>query len=147
MSCPEGVQKSPQCCHDDAFVCCQCRMPVCSERWAAAVNEGKTPKTITNDNFIGYVHEFIPQMQVTWLEATIASPVFAGLVTYYVEGKPSQRRNLLDSTLSERSALGRRVGICSLSYFLEKMSCVSSLTSARAAIFPSGHGARVRFAG
>ena len=44
-------------------------------------------------------------MNVTWLEATIAAPVFSGLVTYYVEGGPSQRRNLMDTRLggAERS--------------------------------------------
>ena len=44
-------------------------------------------------------------MKVTWLEATIAAPVFSGLVTYYIEGGPSQRRNLMDTRLGgpERS--------------------------------------------
>ena len=44
-------------------------------------------------------------MKVTWLEATIAAPVFSGLVTYYIEGGPSQRRNLIDTRLGapERS--------------------------------------------
>ena len=52
-----------------------------------------------SSDYIGYVHPFIPAMKVTWLEATIAAPVFSGLVTYYVEGGPSQRRNLMDARL------------------------------------------------
>ena len=50
-------------------------------------------------DFIGYVHPCIPALKVTWLEATIAAPVFSGLVTYYIEGGPSQRRNLMDTRL------------------------------------------------
>ena len=100
MCCPEDVKKSPQCTHDDTFVCCKCRIPVCNECWAATVNPEKIPKALTNDNFTGYAHPFIVEMKVTWLEATIASPVFSGLVTYYVEGGPSQRRNLMDCRLA-----------------------------------------------
>ena len=56
-------------------------------------------------DYIGYVHPCIPALKVTWIEATIAAPVFSGLVTYYVEGGPSQRRNLMDTRLggAERS--------------------------------------------
>ena len=32
---------------------------------------------------------------VTWLEATIAAPVFSGLITYYIEGDQSDRHNLM----------------------------------------------------
>ena len=35
------------------------------------------------------------------LEATIAAPVFSGLVTYYVEGRPQTRYNLMDSCLGK----------------------------------------------
>ena len=42
---------------------------------------------------------------MTWLEATIAAPVFSGLVTYYIEGHDNNQYNLMDSTLgkAERS--------------------------------------------
>ena len=101
MCCPEDVQKSPQCTHDDTFVCCKCRIPVCNECWAATVNGEKIPKALTNDNYIGYAHQFIVEKKVTWLEATIASPVFSGVVTYYVEGCSSKRRNLMDTVLGK----------------------------------------------
>jgi hypothetical protein len=39
--------------------------------------------------------------KVTWLEATIAAPVFSGLVTYYVEGRPADNYNLMDTALGK----------------------------------------------
>ena len=38
---------------------------------------------------------------MTWLEATIAAPVFSGLVTYYIEGSPKTSYNLMDTTLGK----------------------------------------------
>ena len=47
---PEDVKKSSQCTHDDTFVCCKCRIPVCNECWAATLKSEKIPKALTNDN-------------------------------------------------------------------------------------------------
>ena len=44
---------------------------------------------------------FLVDQKVTWLEATIAAPVFSGLVTYYIEGDKSDRCNLMDTALSQ----------------------------------------------
>ena len=55
----------------------------------------KIPKALANDNFISYAHPFIVSENVTWLEATIAAPVFSGLITYYIEGDQSDRHNLM----------------------------------------------------
>ena len=51
MCDPEDVKKSPQCSHDDTFVCCKCRIPVCNECWAATLKSEKIPKALTNDNY------------------------------------------------------------------------------------------------
>ena len=61
----------------------------------------KIPKALASDNFIGYAHEFIVENSVTWLEATIACPVFSGLITYYIEGDPSQRGHMMASALGQ----------------------------------------------
>ena len=39
--------------------------------------------------------------EVTWLEATIASPVFTGLVTYYIEGAQEHRHHLMEETITQ----------------------------------------------
>ena len=56
---------------------------------------------LASDNFIGYAHHFLAEEKVTWLEATIAAPVFSGLVSYYVEGHAADKYNLMDSTLGK----------------------------------------------
>ena len=67
-----------------------------------SLNNEKIPKALCNDSFIGYVHEFIVQEQVTWLEATIAGPVFSGVVTYYLEGnKDDKWGNLMDTPVGK----------------------------------------------
>ena len=104
--CPEDVARSASCKHDDHTVCSKCKIPICDECWALSRSTEKIPKALCNDNFIGYVHEFIVRERVTWLEATIAAPVFSGLVTYYLEGdKSSKWGNLMDTAVgkAERS--------------------------------------------
>ena len=93
--CPEDVLRGAACQHDDETVCSKCRIPICNECWGLAKRKQKIPKALANDNFIGYAHPFIGAENVTWLEATIAAPVFNGLVTYYIEGDPGDRHNLM----------------------------------------------------
>ena len=61
----------------------------------------KMPKALTNDNFIGYMSRYIVDHKVTWLEATIASPVFTGLITYYIEGSIEHRHHLMDEGFAQ----------------------------------------------
>ena len=50
LCCPEDVERSPHCTHDDTFVCAKCRIPVCNECWAATLKSEKIAKALTNDN-------------------------------------------------------------------------------------------------
>ena len=99
--CPEDVERSGNCTHDASFVCPCCRIPFCNNCYQLALQKQPIPRCLANDNVIGYVHEYIVKHKVTWLEATIACPVFSGLVTYYVEGQASERGHMM------REALGR----------------------------------------
>ena len=92
---------SKRCNHGLSYVCHHCRVPICNECFHLSMNSRPIPRCLANDNFIGYVHEYIVKRKVTWLEATIACPVFSGLVTYYVEGNAAQRGHMM------REALGR----------------------------------------
>ena len=56
------------------------------------------PKALANDNFIGYMHDVFVYHSVNWIEATIALPVYCGLITYYIEGDPSERHHMKEST-------------------------------------------------
>ena len=41
---------------------------------------------LANDNFVGYVPEFIVEQLARWIEAAAACPVFTNMIVYYVEG-------------------------------------------------------------
>ena len=66
-------------------LCLHCKIPVCHECSGFVVSGQLPPKALTNDNFISYADAFIVREQVTWLEATIACPIFTGMITYYME--------------------------------------------------------------
>lgn len=101
MCNPEDVLRSTLCLHDDHIVCSKCRIPFCNEcRRLTQLNQ-KIPRALTNDNFIGYMNRYIVKHRVTWLEATIASPVFTGLITYYIEGAQEHRHHLMEETIAQ----------------------------------------------
>ena len=87
LCCPEDVERTSKCRHDATFVCQHCAIPFCNECYTLSCEKKQIPRCLANDNYIGYVHQYIATEKVTWLEASIACPVFSGLVTYYVEGK------------------------------------------------------------
>ena len=80
LCCPEDAQQSSKCNHGEDFVCEQCWIPFCTTCWHSLRRDLKIPKALANDNFIGYVARFLVEQKVTWLEATIAAPVFSGLL-------------------------------------------------------------------
>ena len=76
MCCPEDVIRTGRCRHGDTFVCAECDIPICNECFHLARSDAKVPRCLASSNFTGYVHEYIVANKVTWLEATIACPVF-----------------------------------------------------------------------
>ena len=101
ICCPEDVRRTPYCKHDEETVCSKCEIPICNDCWYLGISNEKIPKALACDNFIGYAHKFLVDTKVTWLEATIAAPVFSGLVTYYIEGAQADRHNMMDSSLAK----------------------------------------------
>ena len=101
LCCPEDVVQTELCSHGKAAICPRCRIPVCSECWHYSCTNTKNPKALANDNFIGYAHIFLVEHNVTWLEATIAGPVFSGLVTYYIEGNATQRGHMMETAVGK----------------------------------------------
>ena len=93
---PEDVVRSVYCTHkDDGAICHKCHIPICNECWQFSMHDKDIPKALVNDNFIGYIRKYFLERSVTWLEATIACPLFSGLVTYYIEGERSDRHHLM----------------------------------------------------
>ena len=72
---------------------------------------------------------FIVENKVTWLEATIACPIFTGLITYYIEGNPNERGHLMEETLgTPQRSIGVR-GNC-FSFLLPWENVMSLLSKA-----------------
>ena len=105
LCCPEDVLRGARCTHDDLTVCSRCQIPICNDCWRLSKNNCKIPKALANDNFNGYAHAYIVAAKVNWLEATIAGPVFSGLVAYYIEGDFGDRHHMMESAVgkAERS--------------------------------------------
>ena len=101
LCCPEDVRKSTKCHHEDEFVCGDCDIPICDTCYRMAADRRKIPTALANDNFIGYANKYIVENDVTWLESTIACPVFSALVTYYIEGDASERGHMMVDPLAK----------------------------------------------
>ena len=110
ICCPEDVDSSSAECRklhggDPTVVCWNCRIPVClecySRLWRSKPEQYQIPAAIANDNFQGYIHPFIVQHRVRWIEAVVACPYLTTIVQYYVEGHPRQRHHLANERVGE----------------------------------------------
>jgi len=112
---PEDVIVSENCQHRSTdTICSNCAIPICNECWKYATKSEDIPKAMCNDNFVGYIRRFFLENNVTWLESTIACPLFSGLITYYIEGKQSDRHHLMMQNVAQpRLAYGVRGNIFS----------------------------------
>ena len=63
------------------------------------MNYEDIPKALCNDNFVGYLRKCFLENNVTWLESTIACPLFSGMITYYIEGTQSDRHHLMSENV------------------------------------------------
>ena len=101
LCCPGDVVRTNHYRHENEYVCSRCHIPICSECLHLSKSDRKIPQALANDNFIGYAHRCLVDEGVTWLEATIAGPVFSGLVTYYIAGKNSERHHTMESAVGK----------------------------------------------
>jgi len=103
MCNPEDVIRTQACNHDAHTVCSSCRIPFCNVCRRLTCENQPIPKALTNDNFVGYMMRYLVEHKVTWLEKTIASPVFTGLICYYIEGAMEDRKHLMDEAQPQRA--------------------------------------------
>ena len=69
-------------------VCKGCRVPVCCDCWEKMqldVERGSVPMSLGNDQYYGYVHRFLVENDVTWLECAAASVCWSTMLVYYLE--------------------------------------------------------------
>ena len=111
LCCPEDHECTRSECKDRGMLCPRCRIPVCQDCQLHLRENQMNPQAIMNDNFIGYLTDFIYQLRVTWMEKTVISPYWTGLTLFSIgarghEGKARKRHKLDEAmyTSQERIA-------------------------------------------
>ena len=110
VCCPEDVDSSSPSCkmqhgQNETDVCLDCKIPVCLECYSHLwkPQKYKIPAALANDNFQGYIHPFIVQHRVRWIEAIVACPYLTTIVQYYVEGHPREKHHLANERMGEHA--------------------------------------------
>ena len=64
------------------------------------------PESLGNDNWYGYIQDWIYQVGVTWMEKTVATPYWTGLTLFTVRqrGKKRKHRHLLHDAMYQADA-------------------------------------------
>ena len=68
------------------------------------------PAGLVNDNWYGYIQEWIYEMGVTWMEKTVATPYWTGLTLFTIREQNHKRRHKLFDTIVWRFARFRHRG-------------------------------------
>jgi len=59
--------------------------------------------SLINDNFYGYLDPWIWENNITWMEKTVATPFWTGMLLFSIDSRSEGRRkthNLLDEAFS-----------------------------------------------
>ena len=51
----------------------------------------KPPVSLANDNWVGYVQDWVYEQEVTWMEKTLASPHWTGFTVFTIGAKGQER--------------------------------------------------------
>ena len=103
LCCPEDVQCSVGG-HSKEALCLKCRFPVCKSCRYELQNGVIIPAALGNDNWYGYVQEWIYEMGVTWMEKTVATPFWTGLTLFTVREQHARRRHMLFDTMYQAAS-------------------------------------------
>ena len=90
ICCPED-QVCEQGCEVDKFICRRCQIPVCRECQLVLQRNEVIPKGLANDNWIGYVEQWIYDNEVTWMEKTVSTKHWTGLMLFQIDVRHSNR--------------------------------------------------------
>ena len=69
-------------------LCTECQIPVCLRcRKGLHAYQGisSIPMSLANDHYYGYVHRYIVETEVTWLECAAASVCWSTMLVFYLE--------------------------------------------------------------
>ena len=94
LCCPEDHYCSEGC-RDERTLCRICQILVCRDCQLAMMSEEILPRSLMNDNWLGYVDSWIYASDVTWMEKACASPFWAGLMLLCIDQQSRGRRKHL----------------------------------------------------
>ena len=109
LCCPEDV-KCTGSAHEAGTLCLDCKFPICRSCGMQLQKGAIIPAGLGNDNWYGYIQEWIYEMGVTWMEKTVATPYWTGLTLFTVREQNNKRRHKLFDTILLRFARFRHRG-------------------------------------
>lgn len=102
LCCPED-QRCEHNCVEQKFLCRQCQIPLCCNCQSMLKRNRISPCALINDNFYGYNEAWIHDNKITWMENTVSTPFWTGLLLFSIDSRHDQkrRRHLLNHEIYE----------------------------------------------
>ena len=88
ICCPED-QICMRSCQNDKKLCLQCRIPICADCRYCLTKNQLSPTGWVNDNFVGYFDPWIYEHDITWMEKTVATPFWTGMILFSIDRRAS----------------------------------------------------------
>ncbi len=99
LCCPED-QRFIGSCVETKKLCKRCEVPVCKYCWQEMMQNRVVNIGLINDNWYGYVENWIYEAEVTRMEKTMASPYWTGLMLYCIGmHQPKRKTHLFENPL------------------------------------------------
>ena len=107
LCCPEDHRCARDCVQ--ARVLCQfCEVPICRSCRRSLQSNHIAPMSLINDNFYGYLDPWIWESNITWMEKTVATPFWTGMLLFSIDSRSEGRRkthNLLDEAFQPKGRI------------------------------------------
>ena len=102
LCCPEDHRCQYKC-PEQKLLCRSCEVPLCAECRFGLQKNDSVPIALSNDNWYGYVEEWIYANEVTWMEKTCATPFWTGMMLFEIsvrrDAAGAKKKHLLHETL------------------------------------------------
>jgi hypothetical protein len=80
-------------------LCLRCKIPICADCRIDLHRNREIPNSYMNDNWYGYLHKWIFEQNVTWMEKLVSSPYWTGMTLFSISrhgNRPSARHKMTD---------------------------------------------------
>ena len=102
LCCPQD-QLCSQGCKERKELCLQCRVPICASCMPILQQNEIVPSGLANDNWYGYIQNWIYEVGVTWMGKTVSSPYWTGMTLFSVS-KRGRRRHLMHDAMYQSAS-------------------------------------------